>query len=295
MSITTAVCSAPSIRSVSASISRSWPGVISGSPGGIQTAAASHPGVTSVQGNRRAARSPCSQNADDCCSRRASSGNEYGPQAGSAMNAVVITSVSAGRSSSVALRYPSPIRTCLQSSDLIAVAVRPMRTVMKLRALTSSLLLAVVLALTVAAPASANTNSTYRWRLFLEINQVRRDHGLRVLHIAPGLRTAAQNHSNDMVNRDYFAHTSPTGSTLYRRVVHSGFTTIGSWGAGENLAWGTGTYGSPRTTVRMWLASPEHRANLLSRSWGWVGIGRRSGRFLGHSGAVVWTVDFGHR
>ena len=90
-----------------------------------------------------------------------------------------------------------------------------------------------------------------------------------------------------MVSRDYFAHTSPTGSTLYRRVVHSGFTTIGSWGAGENLAWGTGTYQLARTTVRMWLASPEHRANLLSRSWGWVGIGRRSGRFLGYSGAVV--------
>jgi uncharacterized protein YkwD len=168
---------------------------------------------------------------------------------------------------------------------------------MKLRALTSSLLLAVVFALTAAAPASATTlsNSTYRWRLFLEINQVRRDHGLHALHIAPGLRAAAQNHSNDMVNRDYFSHTSPTGSTLYRRIVNSGFTTYGSWGAGENLAWGTSTIGSPRSTVRMWLASPEHRANLLSRSWGWVGVGRRSGRFLGHSGAVVWTVDFGHR
>jgi uncharacterized protein YkwD len=172
-----------------------------------------------------------------------------------------------------------------------------MKRVMKPRALTSSLLLAVVLALTVAAPVSAHThsNSTYRWRLFLEINQVRRDHGLRALHIAPGLRAAAQNHSNDMVNRDYFSHTSPAGSTLYRRVVRSSFATSGLWGAGENLAWGTGTYGSPRTTVRMWLASPEHRAILLSRSWGWVGVGRRSGRFLGHSGAVVWTVDFAHR
>jgi uncharacterized protein YkwD len=172
-----------------------------------------------------------------------------------------------------------------------------MNTVMKPRALTSSLLLAVVLALTVAAPVSAHAlpNSTYRWRLFLEINQVRRDHGLRALHIAPGLRTVAQNHSNDMVNRDYFSHTSPTGSTLYSRVVRSSFATSGLWGAGENLAWGTGTYGSPRTTVRMWMASPEHRANLLSRNWGWVGVGRRSGRFLGHSGAVVWTVDFAHR
>ena len=69
-----------------------------------------------------------------------------------------------------------------------------MKKVMKLRALTSSLLLAVILALTVAAPVSAATlpNSTYRWRLFLEINQVRRAHGLRALHIAPSLRTVAQ-------------------------------------------------------------------------------------------------------
>ena len=58
-----------------------------------------------------------------------------------------------------------------------------MNTVMKLRALSSSLLLAVVLVLTVAAPASANTNTTYRSRLFLQINQVRQDHGLRPLHI----------------------------------------------------------------------------------------------------------------
>src|SRR4051794_38255057 len=175
------------------------------------------------------------------------------------MNAVVITSVSAGRSSSVALRYPSPISTCLQSSDLIAGAVRPMNTVMKLRALTLSLLLAVVVALTVAAPASANTNTTYRWRLFLEINQVRRDHGLRALHIAPGLRAAAQNHSNDMVNRDYFSHTSPTGSTLYRRVVSSGFTTVRSWGGGGELALGTGTDGAPPPPPSLWLGGPPHR------------------------------------
>lgn len=168
---------------------------------------------------------------------------------------------------------------------------------MKPRALTASLLLAVVLALTAVAPASAASlaNSTYRWRLFLEINQVRHAHGLHKLHIAPSLRSAAQNHSNDMVKRDYFSHTSPTGSTLYHRLVVAGFATDGSWSAGENLAWGTGMIGSVQDTVKMWLASPEHRANLLSRSWGCVGIGRTSGHFLGHPGAVVWTVDFGHR
>jgi uncharacterized protein YkwD len=166
---------------------------------------------------------------------------------------------------------------------------------MKIRVIIASALLAMLLLAATAIPASATANSTYRWRLFLAINEVRAAHGLRPLHIAPGLRRAAQRHSRDMVRRDYFAHTSPTGSTLYRRVVNSTFRTYGAWLAGEDLAWGTGTIGSPRYTVRMWLASPEHRAIMLSRNYRWIGIGRATGRFLGYSGAVVWTADFGHR
>ena len=166
---------------------------------------------------------------------------------------------------------------------------------MKLRVLVSSALLAMLLLACTAIPASASANSTYRWRLFLTINEVRRAHGLRALHFSTGLRTIAQRHSDDMVARGYFAHTSPTGSTLYSRVVHSAFQTYGAWLAGECLAWGTGTIGSPRDTVRMWLDSPEHRVILLSRNYTWVGIGRATGRFLGRSDAAVWTADFGHR
>jgi len=166
---------------------------------------------------------------------------------------------------------------------------------MKLRVAILSALLAVLLLACSAIPASATVNSTYRWRLFLTINEVRREHGLRALHLSGGLRRIAQRHSNNMVALDYFAHTSPTGSTLYSRVVHSAFQTYGAWTAGECLAWGTETYGSPRYTVRMWLASPEHRVILLSRGYTWIGIGRATGRFLGYSDAVVWTADFGHR
>jgi uncharacterized protein YkwD len=157
------------------------------------------------------------------------------------------------------------------------------------------LLLTTLLAGSLAGPAMATENSTYRWRLYLAINEVRAAHGLHGLHISDGLRTVAQRHSNDMVERDYFGHTSPTGSTLYSRIVNSDFQRVGQWWAGENLAWGTGTIGSPRYTIKMWLASPEHRAILLSSRYGLVGIGRATGRFLGYSNAVVWTVDFGHR
>jgi uncharacterized protein YkwD len=164
-----------------------------------------------------------------------------------------------------------------------------------IRRITSLLLLTALLAGSLAGPAMATENSTYRWRLYLAINEVRAAHGLRGLHISDGLRTVAQRHSNDMVERDYFGHTSPTGSTLYSRIVNSDFQRVGQWWAGEILAWGTGTIGSPRYTIKMWLASPEHRAILLSSRPGLVGIGRATGRFLGYSNAVVWTVDFGHR
>jgi uncharacterized protein YkwD len=98
-----------------------------------------------------------------------------------------------------------------------------------------------------------------------------------------------------MMSRDYFAHTSPTGSTLTHRVMSSGFITYGQWWAGETLAWGSGSYGTPRAVVRAWMHSPEHRAILLSPRYHLVGIGRVYGNFLGHAGASVWTVDWGHR
>jgi uncharacterized protein YkwD len=156
-------------------------------------------------------------------------------------------------------------------------------------------MLAALLMLSAAGSASATINSTYRWRLFLAINETRAAHGLAPVHLASGLRNAAQAHSNDMVSRNYFAHTSPTGSTLSYRIIHSTFRTWGAWWAGENLAWGTGTIGSPRSVIRMWLASPEHRSILLSSRYTYVGVGRAVGQFEGFEDAAVWTVDFGHR
>ena len=47
--------------------------------------------------------------------------------------------------------------------------------------------------------------------------------------------------------------------------------------------------------VQAWLKSPEHRAIMLSSRYHLVGIGRAYGTFLGHPGASVWTVDWGHR
>ncbi len=144
-----------------------------------------------------------------------------------------------------------------------------------------------------AVPAQA---ATPRWAgLFHAINSVRKTHGLRPIVVSRGLRAAAKRHSRDMLWHGYFAHTSPTGSTLTQRVMTSGFITYGQWWAGETLAWGSGAYGTPTAVVRAWMRSPEHRAIMLSSRYHLVGIGRAYGTFLGNPGASVWTVDWGHR
>jgi uncharacterized protein YkwD len=157
-----------------------------------------------------------------------------------------------------------------------------------------------VLALTIAAAFALATGSAtaaggHWYPLLCAINHARAAHGLRPVAPAPSLHWAARHHSQDMLARDYFGHTSPTGSTLFQRIVRSGFRTVGPWWAGETLAWATGSAATAKSIVHMWLASPEHRAILLSSRYRFVGLGRAYGRFLGHPDAVVWTADWGHR
>jgi uncharacterized protein YkwD len=125
-----------------------------------------------------------------------------------------------------------------------------------------------------------------------KLNMVRAEYGLGAVRPSLLLRLTAKRHSDDMVIRDYFAHTTPGGRTLYDRIVKSGFVTGFSWEGGETLAWGTGVLAKPGSTVKAWLASPEHRAILLSATWTRIGISRACGTFLGHPGACVWTADW---
>jgi uncharacterized protein YkwD len=155
---------------------------------------------------------------------------------------------------------------------------------------TSSI--ALLLAAVAATPASAATAPPPRTALLYRINQVRADHNLAPVYPSSRLQLAATHHSDDMMVRDYFSHTSPTGSTLYTRIVNTGFVRGYSWLGGETLAWGTGSLAAPVSTVNAWLASPEHRAIMLSPQYRWVGISRTCGNYEGHASACVWTADW---
>jgi uncharacterized protein YkwD len=135
--------------------------------------------------------------------------------------------------------------------------------------------------------------------LLARVNSVRRSRGLRALKISRGLTNAAAYHSRQMVQHGFFEHESRGGGAFWKRVerfyVSRGFR---SWEVGENLAYGSPDLGAA-ATVRMWMNSPGHRQNLLSRSWreiglGAVHVGSASGEF-GGSPVTVVTADFGVR
>src|SRR6476660_5244260 len=122
------------------------------------------------------------------------------------------------------------------------------------------ILAAALLAVGAAQPGIASASTTPPRKLLLKrINHARVRHGLAPVSSSRALHAAAIRHSGDMMGRDYFAHTSPTGSTMTDRILSTGYVSGHSCIAGETLAWGWGSQAGARATVRAWLHSPEHR------------------------------------
>jgi uncharacterized protein YkwD len=120
------------------------------------------------------------------------------------------------------------------------------------------------------------------------INRRRGAHGLASLRISRSLNRSAAFHTGDMLRHDFFAHWSSDGRTMSHRV--SDFRP--SRQIGENLAYVR--RGGPSRVVRMWMASPTHRAMILFPGFRRIGVARRHGK-LGTIRAMVFTADFATR
>lgn len=106
------------------------------------------------------------------------------------------------------------------------------------------------------------------------VNQERRAAGLPSLAPDPELTEVARGHSTDMFARGYFAHDTPEGLTPFDRMRDSGVRFIT---AGENLALAP-TIPVAHTGL---MNSPGHRANILRREFGRLGIGVMDGGMRG--------------
>jgi uncharacterized protein YkwD len=145
--------------------------------------------------------------------------------------------------------------------------------------------LAVSFAVLATAPSAwAKSYSTSEIRLVTMINHVRAEHVLPALRLDPSLERAARYHSADMLQHGYFAH-GPFAARLRSFGVHGKVV-------GENLAWGTGRGGQAGSVLRLWLRSPEHRANLLRPGFRRIGLGMPVGPFAGYRYTRMVTADF---
>jgi uncharacterized protein YkwD len=127
-------------------------------------------------------------------------------------------------------------------------------------------------------------------------NEIRSQHGLKALRQNKRLRKAAIGHSRDMVRHDYFEHTTPKGVTMLDRILRSRYVREDQgWTLGENLAWGTGSYGTPRGAVEAWMESAGHRENILRGAYRDVGIGVVIGVPGSKAVGATYTLDFGVR
>jgi uncharacterized protein YkwD len=106
------------------------------------------------------------------------------------------------------------------------------------------------------------------------VNQERAKAGVTPLNPDPRLQAAAQQHADELIAQDYFAHVSPSGVTPVDRIRSDGYIPGPEFGylVGENLAWGTLSLATPQAIVEAWMNSPEHRANILEARYADTGI-----------------------
>jgi uncharacterized protein YkwD len=165
---------------------------------------------------------------------------------------------------------------------------------------TAVLALASASVATPSAPTKVERKATLEVAIVKAMNRVRAAKGLRPLHAAPSLRTAARGHSQAMLAHGFFGHDSADGTAFSERIKRY-YTSRGwvTWSVGEALLASQGTVVDADAIVTAWLGSPSHRALILSSTWRDTGIGAvyassAPGEFAG-ADAVVITADFGLR
>ena len=112
-------------------------------------------------------------------------------------------------------------------------------------------------------------------------NEERRSHGEAPLQLDEKLSRAAQLKVQDMFKQQYWAHDAPDGTSPWHWFKAAGYSY--SY-AGENLA---KDFTSARAVTSAWMASPDHRANILDNQYAQVGFAVMEGTLSGKATTLV--------
>lgn len=125
-------------------------------------------------------------------------------------------------------------------------------------------------------PENTTSNSKANVSYILEkINAARAEYGLPALTLDSLVTATAQTKAKDMVENNYFSHTSSTYGNPFEMMQNAGITYIA---AGENIAGNSDI----DDAINSFLTSEEHSKNILSNSYNYIGIGIEKSNTYGY-------------
>lgn len=119
----------------------------------------------------------------------------------------------------------------------------------------------------VTIPTLDASVSSYEQKVIDLVNQIRVQNGLKKFTANWELSRVARYKSQDMKDKKYFSHTSPTYGSPFNMIKNFG---ISFRTAGENIAYG---YSTAEAVVNGWMNSEGHRKNILNPSFTQIGVG----------------------
>ncbi|MCM3651962.1 CAP domain-containing protein [Metabacillus litoralis] len=122
--------------------------------------------------------------------------------------------------------------------------------------------------------ASASSPSSFEEQVVQLVNQQRAKAGLKSLTHRADVKNVAQKKAQDMINSNYFSHTSPNYGSPFDMLKTFG---ISYSYAGENIAKGQKT---PQEVMNAWMNSSGHRANILKPEFDAIGVGYYHGAWV---------------
>lgn len=129
---------------------------------------------------------------------------------------------------------------------------------------------------TASAPQNA---ADYAAEVLRLVNIERAKAGKSALKADANLAKAAQVRAAEIVSS--FSHTRPDGRDPFTAMKEAG---VSYRAAGENIAWGQKT---PAQVMQSWMNSDGHRENILSDSFGRLGVG-----YVVQNGRAYWVQMF---
>lgn len=131
-------------------------------------------------------------------------------------------------------------------------------------------------------PVKSTEESTTEQEILKLVNAERSKQGLSPLTLDWELSRVAKFKSEDMRDNNYFSHTSPTYGSPFQMMKSFG---ISYKSAGENIAAGQQ---SSAEVMQSWMNSSGHKANILSKNYTKLGVGKATGGSYG----TYWTQMF---